>query len=320
MKSEELISVIVPVYKVEKYLDKCIQSIVEQTYQNLEIILVDDGSPDICPGICDEWGMKDSRIKVIHKENGGLSSARNAGMAVAKGEYIGFVDSDDYIENNMYEKLYTIIKTEEADLAICNFDIVTERGELIENGLLIKDEVFSGKVGLEKLMQERGWYYVTAWNKLYSRKIVEEMKFPVGKIHEDEFFVHRVFGKCSKIVSISQGLYKYVQRQGSIMNATKGIKKLDVIEAFCDRIMFYKEHNMEEIALNFLPVLKQTYVDKRLDLFGVYTRKKRLRIKEIDKLFYKVYFSYKKDASIKEKVLFYFPTIMYIYFKIKKYL
>ena len=109
MRTEELISVIVPVYKVEKYLNKCVQSIIQQTYTNLEIILVDDGSPDNCPQMCDEWAKKDSRIVVIHKKNGGLSDARNAGIAVAKGKYIGFVDSDDYIESTMYEDLYLAI-------------------------------------------------------------------------------------------------------------------------------------------------------------------------------------------------------------------
>ena len=120
------ISVIVPVYKVEKYLNRCVQSIASQTYENLEIILVDDGSPDNCGVLCDEWVQKDSRIKVVHKENGGLSSARNAGVAVATGAYVGFVDSDDYIHPQMYEKLYEALVENGADISICGCDYVDE--------------------------------------------------------------------------------------------------------------------------------------------------------------------------------------------------
>ena len=127
---DELITVIVPVYKVEKYLDRCVQSIVDQTYTNLEIILVDDGSPDNCPKMCDEWAKKDKRIKVIHKQNGGLSDARNAGLEKAKGKYVGFVDSDDYISPIMYEKLYKCIIDNQADMAMCGFSTVDEKGKV----------------------------------------------------------------------------------------------------------------------------------------------------------------------------------------------
>ena len=122
-----LISVIVPVYKAEKYLDKCVQSIVNQTYKNLEIILVDDGSPDNCPEMCDEWAKKDSRIKVIHKENGGVSSARNAGLDNSFGDYIGFVDSDDFIENDFYECLYDNLVENGADISFCTFKTLDEK-------------------------------------------------------------------------------------------------------------------------------------------------------------------------------------------------
>lgn len=317
MKTGELISVIVPIYKVEKYLDKCIQSIVDQTYQNLEIILVDDGSPDQCPFMCDEWAKKDSRIKVIHQKNGGLSSARNTGMGVAKGSYIAFVDSDDYIALDMYERLYSAIKSEAADLAICSCDMVTENDLSIVGDSPFKNEVFSGKTGLEKLIQQGGWYYVIAVNKLYLRNIIEEIRFPIGKIHEDEFFVHNVFWRCTKIVSIEEALYKYVQREGSITSSQNAVRGLDAVEAFCDRVLFYKENGVDEYITDLLPVLKNTYINKRKLLNWKTQWKNRNRIKEIDRLFYKVYFSNKTNSSKKEKFLFRFPMLMIVYLKIK---
>ena len=127
-----LISIIVPIYKVEKYLKKCIQSIMNQTYLNFELILVDDGSPDDCPMICDNYAKLDNRIVVLHKQNGGLSDARNAGLDVARGEYIGFVDSDDFIANNMYEKLLSGLLAEDADMAVCNFSYVDENYRFLD--------------------------------------------------------------------------------------------------------------------------------------------------------------------------------------------
>lgn len=135
---EDLISIIVPVYKVENYLSKCLDSMICQTYKNIEIILVDDGSPDNSGKICDDYAKKDSRIKVIHKENGGLSDARNAGLKIATGKYIGFVDSDDYISVEMYEKLYNQAKKEDADIACCNYYRVKMEKNLIKELLEIK--------------------------------------------------------------------------------------------------------------------------------------------------------------------------------------
>ncbi|MBQ4243839.1 MAG: glycosyltransferase, partial [Clostridia bacterium] len=129
----DLISVIVPVYKTEKYLDRCVNSIVNQTYKNLEIILVDDGSPDRCPELCDRWAEKDNRIKVIHQENGGMSAARNAGLRIAKGDYIGFVDSDDWIDNDMYEYLYILLINNQADYSTINYDIKKRETDRTEN-------------------------------------------------------------------------------------------------------------------------------------------------------------------------------------------
>ena len=161
-----LISIIVPVYKVEKYLVRCIKSIQNQTYTNIEIILVDDGSPDRCGIICDEIAREDSRIKVLHKENGGLSDARNKGIAIAQGEYVGFVDSDDYIEPDMYEHLLGVIEKYNVKLAICSLWCEDENGnsaipELIDP---IDDVCLNAEALYPQIEQEFGWFFVVAWN------------------------------------------------------------------------------------------------------------------------------------------------------------
>lgn len=241
--TKPLISVIIPVYKVEKYLDKCIESVVNQIYKNLEIILVDDGSPDNCPTICDEWAKKDSRIVVIHKENGGLSSARNAGVAIAKGEWVGFVDSDDYIAPNMYEKMLFAAQKSGAELCVCGMKWINEDGSEykdvmqspIINEVLIKEQVFL------KFCRDDYFYYVTSVNKLYKRELFERVTFPEGRLHEDEFTAHHFFNACEKIICVQDELYFYVQRQNSIMNSEYSIKRLDGARAFYDRYLFFKQ-------------------------------------------------------------------------------
>lgn len=318
METKGLISVIVPIYKVEKYLNRCIQSIVGQTYRNLEIILVDDGSPDLCPQMCDEWARKDSRIKVIHKENGGLSDARNAGVAIAKGEYIGFIDSDDYIDEEMYERLYVAIEAAKADLAICNFEMVTEEGLVLSEDSPVKDECFTGLEGLKKIIDAGGWYYVTAWNKLYSRKALKGIKFPIGKINEDQFIVHKVFFQCDKIVSISPKLYKYVQRDGSIMNSIKSVQGLDEVEAFCEKFNFYKDHGLEDCYPQLLSGLKWTYCRRRLNMPKISDKYQRKRVREIDKMFKAIYFVYSEKITMKERIIYNFPSIWDGYCSLRK--
>lgn len=235
-----LISVIVPIYKVEKYLDRCVESIVNQTYKNLEIILVDDGSPDNCPQMCDDWAKKDNRIKVIHKENGGLSDARNTGLKIAKGEYIAFVDSDDWIEKNYIQFLYKAILDNNADLSACDIRFVPDGEDVIEaNEDYNSSNVYDCEEALSQLIKGEGFRAV-AWNKLYRQNIVINDFFEVGKLHEDEFFTYRIFDKCQKLVYIDIPLYNYRQRSGSIM-AVQSIRHLDSLEAGFRRLSFFKE-------------------------------------------------------------------------------
>lgn len=236
---QPLISVIVPVFKVEQYLDRCVESIVNQTYKNLEIILVDDGSPDNCPQMCDAWAEKDNRIKVIHKPNGGLSDARNAGMAVAVGEYIAFTDSDDWVDSRYIELLYCGIKQCGATLSACGVSEVYSMDkckDIVEN---VDVSCWDAEGALSTLLRGQTFKAV-AWNKLYHRSLLEGMTFPVGKLHEDEFFTYLVIDKCEKLAFVNCDLYYYFQRENSIMS-TVSSKHIDALEAGALRLDFLKE-------------------------------------------------------------------------------
>lgn len=249
----ELISVIVPVYNVEKYIDKCISSIVKQTYENIEVILVDDGSTDSSGRLCDGWLEKDGRIKVFHKVNGGLSDARNFGIDKAKGNYISFIDSDDYINQNLYEKLYNALIKKEADMAICNYDFVDEKGNILnENPNVLKNETISQIECYQKLIIDYNFYYVTAVNKLYKKALFKDLRFPAGKIHEDEFIIHHLIEKCRRVTIIEDVLYYYVQREDSIMNSNFNLKRFDGVLAMLDRYDFFKKINQNSMAIETL--------------------------------------------------------------------
>ena len=250
-----LISIIVPVYKVEKYLDKCVDSIVHQTYTNLEIILVDDGSPDNCPAMCDKWAEKDSRIRVIHKKNGGLSSARNAGLDIASGEFFGFVDSDDYILPEMYATLLTLITENDAGLSICCFEEVDERGEILPDHLdttgTFIDEVLTGEEVLRKCLTVN-WRYVVAWNKLYRASVFRGVRFPEGRFHEDGFTAHHFFCMAGNVAISGKKMYIYVRNYDSLTGGSKpkiSLKELnDAADAFADRYNFLREKGMNDLA------------------------------------------------------------------------
>lgn len=231
----DLISVIVPIYKVDAYLDRCVRSIVAQTYENLEIILVDDGSPDNCPAICDTWAEKDSRIKVIHKENGGLSDARNAGMAVATGELISFIDSDDSIEPEFMEKLFHALTEHDADIAECAVSYVDEDGNILRQRNAAPLQTMDKLEALRRLVLEDG-IYQTVWNKLYRRNAAIDTPFAVGKYHEDEFWTWQVFDRISKLAVVPNCLYNYLQRSSSIIGVGYNARRLDGLEAQFQRM------------------------------------------------------------------------------------
>lgn len=311
------ISVIVPVYKVEKYLGKCVESIINQTHSNLEIILVDDGSPDRCGEICDTYAAKDTRVKVIHKENGGLSDARNAGIEVATGDYIGFVDSDDYIHPQMYEKLLGAILEHDADMSICPYEYVDEEGEAISKENPVRTEVLSNIAALEKLASPCWWYYTTAWNKLYKKILFATIRFPKGKIHEDQFTVHELFYVCEKIVTIEDKLYNYLQRKNSIMGSKISISRLDGIEALCNRSDFYDSHNLNHLQEGLMHILLSEY------LFTVPNVQIRAirdweRWHHVAKRTKKIYFQWVTGATIKQKSFVLYPRLYCVMSTVKR--
>ena len=213
----KLLSVIIPVYNVKHYLEKCVESIVDQTYHNLQIILVDDGSTDGSQTICDELAQKDSRIVVIHKENGGLSTARNVGMDRAKGDYIAFVDSDDWLERNMYEVLINQLEAHDADLVACSFyeckgDEKKAVGDSKNISVFNTEEIFINKNQLRFLV----------WNKVFRRSFVEKLRFVPGQVYEDFHFCRQVFLKTKKLIYLDVPFYDYrISRPGNTNSSFK---------------------------------------------------------------------------------------------------
>jgi len=229
-----LISVIVPVYNVEQYLDRCVESIVNQTYKNLEIILVDDGSTDSSGTKCDEWSKKDSRIRVIHKENGGQSSARNVGLSIATGSLIGFVDSDDYIDESMYESMHRTISDYECEIAECAMLIFYDKNEfcsIIGSGETI---VLDSKEAIKDNILEKH-LTSTVPNMLVKSEIAKNIQFDEGKINEDILWPYRVITSSNKVAYIDKTFYFYLQRHGSTMNSEYSEKRFDALDALESR-------------------------------------------------------------------------------------
>lgn len=252
------ISIIVPVYKVERYIEKCVHSILKQTFAGFELILVDDGSPDDCGKICDDFALKDHRVKVIHKPNGGLSSARNAGIQAAKGDYIAFVDSDDHVHHQMYEILYNTALIHGSDLVVCDYLRVREDQVFAPTNLksVINVQHFTNLDALHQLcfpQAEEGmsgrdkWNWTIVCNKLFKRSLFDDIRFKEGRIFEDEFITHRILYNSPKITFVSGKLYYYVQRSNSILNSPFTVKKFDKVYALKDRAEFFKEKNQRQL-------------------------------------------------------------------------
>jgi glycosyltransferase involved in cell wall biosynthesis len=245
--TNDLISIIVPVYNVEKYLSQCINSLINQTIKNLEIILVNDGSLDNSGKICDEFSKIDNRIIVIHKENNGLSSARNAGLEIAKGNYIGFVDSDDWLDETMYETLLKLIKDNGSDISCCKFFKAADSGEkipAIDNETI---QSFTNIEGLNNFYNDLYTQTVVAWNKLYDKNLFDNIIYPTGKIHEDEGTTYKLFYKANKITYTNKPLYYYRTTPNSITTRKFNKKRLDIIDVYDEKIKFIRTINNTEI-------------------------------------------------------------------------
>ena len=272
-----LVSVVVPVYNVERYLKQCLESIVKQTYKNLEIILVDDGSTDQSGKLCDKWRRKDERVKVYHKENGGLSDARNYGIERASGEYIMFVDSDDTLELNAVELLQNVIVRDNVRMSIAAYNLVLGK-RLVNKGDGFKDKILSQKEALARLLQEKG-YAVSAWAKMYATELFSDIRFPRGKIFEDNGTTYKIILKCDKIGYSNHAVYNYYKRKGTLTTMSFSKKKLDFITL---------SDKMCEDILMVYPDLETQTLNKQVDvrfailpqMFGVKLSKKEKDCKQ----------------------------------------
>lgn len=303
MKEKPLISIIVPVYNVEKYLDRCIKSILQQTFKDFELILVDDGSTDGSEAICNQYRDIDNRIKVIHKENGGLSSARNAGLDIARGMYIGFVDSDDYINNKMYEILLDELIKNDSDLSICKLVRVRDDYKVDNKKVKIVEKNYNNLEALEELYRSNSVDFIVAWNKLYKSEILRDIRYPIGKKYEDEFVIHKILNKCKRVTYINQEMYYYYQRENSIINSKFSIKDIDKLYFNLDRMKFFKSINQNNLSEKCI----YNFIINYFDIYHKikYNLKDKSKCKELKKMLvaniYNISASY--NFNIKEKLL-----------------
>ncbi|MBR0460456.1 glycosyltransferase [Candidatus Saccharibacteria bacterium] len=244
-----LISIIVPVYNVALYLPKCLNSLTAQTYKNLEIILIDDGSTDSSSKLCDDYANEHKGVKVIHQKNQGLSAARNAGLKVATGDFVAFIDSDDTVLPDYTEYLYKLTDKYHTQLAITATEEIFPDGHTINRGAGYRTAVYTTAECLDHMLAEDG-FNVTAWGKLYARELFKGIKFPVGALHEDLATTYQTILKCDSIAYGPEPKYQYYQRQDSIANSKFSDKKLDIItftDQMCDAI-YKKFPESEELA------------------------------------------------------------------------
>lgn len=315
----DLVSIIVPVYNVEKYINKCIDSIINQTYSNLEIILIDDGSPDQCGEICDKYAVLDKRIKVIHKSNGGLSDARNMGLDAATGDYIVFIDSDDYVDLNMISVLHKRIIESKADMVICNYLKVNEEGLIIEEkkeNIPDFDKVYTGIDILDCVIQYGGSCFVTVWNRMYKKELWQNIRFPVGKQHEDEYVLHEICLNCDKVSGINTPLYFYRQRNDSIMNMKYNVRRLDAIEALFMRANAL--YNMKEYNLaNEFYIWAATGLGEAYNKLDRKQKINKLKLNYLLKLYRKNCFQFIKVAPSGKYILKYMFHYINPYYALK---
>lgn len=314
----ELISVIIPVYNVELYLAKCVESVQSQTYKNLEIILVDDGSQDNCGQISDSLAQNDARIRVIHQENQGLSAARNVGIQMSKGDFIVFIDSDDWIEPNMCELLYMAITENNADMSICGIKYFQSDGSVIKTILPRGKGVCEPQEVLPFLFDEQRTPYITAWTKMYKRSLFQSICFPTRKINEDEFIALNIIFACNKIAIIQTALYNYVIRNTSIMGQTYSVKRMDGIEANYEQYCFLRDHGFIE----YLHCARKTFLGAYAygkAHFKPKNEQEKKRCAEIDKLMQTVIQDFSIGAlTWKEKLARYCPRLFLCLAKCKQ--
>ena len=313
MNNQELISIIIPIYNVEKFLDRCIKSVIAQTYTNIQIILVDDGSPDMCPEMCDYYAKLDKRIEVIHKKNGGLSDARNAGLHMAKGEWVTFIDSDDMISNSFIESLYKTAIDNKCDIAMCKFKSFEDQ---IPNNIKHCNnvDVVSSENMLNRIYGTNHKSYletIVTWNKIYRKALFNEIRFPYGRIHEDEATTYKLLYFAKNIAIINEELYFYYQNPSGIMKRQFNVNRLDYLDALRERYNFFDEKGLDILAdktAKLLYIYIQDYASlnkvdvKDYDIFISLLKSKYRKIRPI---------LIKSNFKIKDKIRIY---ISYLFF------
>lgn len=323
MLSNKLISVIVPVYKVEKYLSKCIESILNQTFQDFELILVDDGSPDNCGMICDKYAEIDPRIRVIHKKNGGLSEARNAGISIATGDYLTFIDSDDFIDSNYLKNFMDILSQNDSDLIITGIVDFYENDTNIEPNISEEFEVLSREQVFKKMLLQDD-IDVNATAKLYKKAIFENIKYPVGELYEDIKIIYDIVESADTIIFSKYKGYFYLQRIDSIMYSNMSSKKLmllDTVERLktliCEKYPNIKNAMIRRYVYCHFHILGRAIFDKNYVQECKRIRKNILNYQEL--IFYDDIFSKKeKIATLFLKFgLIPYKTMWWIFCKIK---
>lgn len=317
---KELISIIVPVYNVENYIEECIKSIINQTYKNIEIIVINDGSTDRSGIICSIYADKDKRIKLINTKNNGVAKARNIGIKSATGKYITFVDSDDYVSEKYIEILYNILKKTESQISQCGAIKINSKNQVIKKLNYRKGEVKTGK---EMLMDYNSMHIIEnaiLWNKMYEKKLFDEILFPDGRIHEDEFVTYKIIYKAKKVAIVNNELYVYRKRKNSIMEQKYNLRRLDKIIALEEKKEFFKSKNENEL---YLISLKQYLEELRVSYIKV--KKHISNNKEICNDILKRYkpaykeYIHTKNTTIKSKIV---ATMFYLlpkfFYNIKK--
>lgn len=258
------ISVVVPVYNSEKYLQKCIDSILNQSFTNIEVLLVDDGSSDKSMQICRQYSEQDNRVKVFYKENSGVSDTRNFGLDKSSGNYIVFIDSDDWIDKEYLNVLYKNLINYDADVSVCNFTVGNDQNKSIKVTSNNKNIELSNIEAINEIYGDLYFQIISVvWNKLYKKELFNDLRFPVGKIHEDEYITPLILYKCRKIVYTDKELLYYRQTPNSIMNSKFNIKRLDYLYVLENRIEFFKENMLDQLYEKSI----ETYILKIIDFY-----------------------------------------------------
>ncbi len=324
------ISVIIPIYNVEQYLPKCIESVINQTYKNLEIILVDDGSPDKCPEICDEFAKKDNRIRVIHQKNGGLSAARNAGLEIASGDYFAFLDSDDWADDNMYDTLLQLALKHDADIVECGYKYIKNEGTLIVSRVNTGEvKLYDNIDALSALYfgdQLWGGISIVVWNKLYKSSLLSKLRFLNGAVNEDVEYTPRALYLSQRIVKINSNLHNFNIRPNSISRSNLNMKHLTVIDSKKSASDFFQHYlksdpRLKDIAAYTLDAFYDAHYNC---FFSCYNNRSNPVFKsEAKKIAEKVRKYYKENLINKnfKRRVFHFSPILYFYLRcgVQKY-